>query len=141
LKQCGIFDIIYIPKTIFTKKNMKIYFSQVPHEDIDNFGDEGLFGPNEHGDYFYNQVEFGTNPGGTDEVAISDGCERYMPISIESIPDLIVALENCYNTKTQMNNLKKVIAVVESDTEAYVHDDHIHYDRESVQDAFNSVTD
>jgi hypothetical protein len=119
---------------------MKIYFSQVPHTDIDTFGDDGLFGPNKDGDFFYNQVEFGTNPGGTDEVAISDGCDRYMPISIESIPDLIVALETCYNTKTQMDNLNKVIAVVESDTEAYVHEDHIHYDRESVQEAIDSVT-
>jgi hypothetical protein len=119
---------------------MKIYFSQVPADDVDNFGDEGLFGPNQNGDYFYNQVEFGTNPGGTDEVAISDCCDRYMPISIDSIPDLIVALETCYNTKTQMDNHAKVIAVVESDTEAYVHDDHIHYDRESVQEAIDSVT-
>jgi hypothetical protein len=119
---------------------MKIYFSQVPHFDIDTFGDEGLFGPNENGDFFYNQVEFGTNPGGTDEVAISDGCDRYMPISIESIPDLIVALQNCYNTKMELDARDKVLAIVESDTEAYVHEDHIHYDRESVQEAIDSVT-
>jgi len=118
---------------------MKIYFSKVPASDVDNFGDEGLFGPNESGDFFYNQVEFGTNPGGTDEVAISDGCERYMPISIESIPDLIVVLEECYNTKTRMDSLNKVIAIVESDTEAYVDENHVHYNRESVQEAIDSV--
>jgi hypothetical protein len=118
---------------------MKIYFSKVPASDVDNFGDEGLFGPNADGDFFYNQVEFGTNPGGTDEVAISDGCNRYIPVSIESIPDLVHALVTCYNTKTQMDTLHKVIAVVESDTEAYVDEDEIHYDRESVQDAIDSV--
>jgi hypothetical protein len=118
---------------------MKIYFSQVPAEDVDNFGDEGLFGPNQNGDYFYNQVEFGTNPGGTDEVAISDGCNRYMPISTENIPELIAAL-------TQIQVLKRVIdlgnttsTLAESDTEAYVHEHHVHFDRESLQDAVDSA--
>ena len=119
---------------------MKIYFSQVPHEDIDTFGDEGLLGPNKHGDFFYNQVEFGTNPGGIDEVAISDGCDRYIPICVDTIPELIEALTVIYNTKTQLDLRNAVLAVVESNAEGYVHDDHIHFDRESVQEAIDSVT-
>lgn len=118
---------------------MKIYFSQVPHEDVDNFGDEGLFGPNKDGDFFYNQVEFGTNPGGTDEVAISDGCNRFIPITVESIPELITALQTCYNLKSHIDLKNQIEAVAESETEAYVHEDHVHFNRESVQDAIKSV--
>lgn len=119
---------------------MKIYFSQVPHEDIDTFGDEGLLGPNKAGDFFYNQVEFGTNPGGTEEVAISDGCGRYMPICVDTIPELIEALTVLYNTKTQLDLRDKVLAIVESDAEGYVHEDHVHFDRESVQNAIDSAS-
>lgn len=119
---------------------MKIYFSQVPHDDIDTWGDEGLLGPNKEGDFFYNQIEFGTNPGGTDEVAISDGCNRYMPICVDTIPELIAALTVVYNTKTQLDLRDKVLAIVNGDTEAYVHEDHVHFDRESVQGAIDSVT-
>ena len=119
---------------------MKIYFSQVPHEDIDTFGDEGLLGPNKHGDFFYNQVEFGTNPGGIDEVAISDGCNRYMPISIESIPELIRVLDFFYNSKVELDKRDRVLAIVESESEGYVHEDHFHFDGESIQEAIDSVT-
>ena len=117
---------------------MKIYFSQVPHEDVDNFGDEGLLGPNKDGDFFYNQVEFGTNPGGLDEVAISDGCGRYIPICVDTIPELISALVQCYDMKKVINLSNNISTVAESDVEGYVHDDHVHFERESVQEAINS---
>jgi hypothetical protein len=117
---------------------MKIYFSQVPHNDVDNFGDEGLMGPNKHGDFFYNQLEFGTNPGGLDEVAISDSCDRYMPICVDTIPELIAALLQCYNLSKAIDLSNNITAVAESDTEAYVHDDHVHFDRKSIQDIVNS---
>jgi len=119
---------------------MKIYFSKVPHSDIDTFGDDSLFGPNKDGDYFYNQVEYGTHPGGIEEVAISDSCARYIPICVENIPELIEALTVIYNTKTQLDLRDKVLAIVESDAEGYVHDDHIHFDRESVQEAIDSAS-
>lgn len=119
---------------------MKIYFSKVPHSDVDNFGDEGLFGPNKDGDFFYNQLEFGTNPGGLDEVAISDSCNRYLPLCVDNIPDLMEALTMFYNTKTQIDLRDKVLAVVESDAEGYVDDDQILFDRESVQNAIDSAS-
>lgn len=117
---------------------MKIYFSQVPHEDIDTFGDEGLLGPSKDGDFFYNQVEFGTNPGGIDEVAISDGCGRYIPICIDTLPELIEVLTVLYNTKQQLDLRDKVLAIVESNAEGYAHNDHIHFDTESVQAAIDA---
>jgi hypothetical protein len=119
---------------------MKIYFSKVPHTDVDTFGDDSLLGPNKAGDYFYNQVEFGTNPGGVEEVAISDSCDRYVPICVDTIPELIEALTVIYNTKTQLDLRDKVLAIVESDAEGYVHDDHIHFDRESIQEAIDSAS-
>jgi hypothetical protein len=118
---------------------MKIYFSQVPNSDIDTYGDEGLLGPNKAGEFFYNSVEFGTNPGGTEEVSIADGCNRYMPISIENLPELISALTVIYNTKTQMDLLQQVTAIAESDAEGYVNEDRVYFDKESVQDIVNSI--
>jgi len=118
---------------------MKIYFSKVPHSDIDTFGDDGLLGPNEGGDFFYNQVEFGTNPGGVDEVAISDGCNRYIPICVDNIPELVAALTHCYNLKRVIDMGNNLTAVAESDTYGYVHEDHVDYDRESVQEAINTA--
>ncbi len=118
---------------------MKIYFSKVPHSDIDNFGDDSLLGPNKEGEYFYNQVEFGTNPGGVDEVAISDSCNRYIPISVETIPELISALVQCYNMKNMINLGNNVTAVAESSVEAYVYDDKTHFDRESIQEVIDSA--
>lgn len=118
---------------------MKIYFSQVPDSDIDTYGDEGLLGPNKAGEFFYNSVEFGTNPGGTEEVCIADGCNRYMPISVDNIPELISALKVMYSAKTQMDHLQQVTAIAESDTEGYVNEGQVYFDGESVQDIVNSA--
>lgn len=65
---------------------MKYYFGNVPAEDVEAFGAEDLF---EHeGSYYYNCVEFGTNPGGVEDFMISDTCGRSIPISTEMIPGL-----------------------------------------------------
>lgn len=42
---------------------------------------------------FYYGVEFGSNPGGTDEVRIFDGCNRFIPIDMTSVEPMIKALE------------------------------------------------
>jgi hypothetical protein len=108
--------------------NMKINFAQVPANDVDTFGDEGLFGPDESGDFYYNYVEYGTNPGGTDEVAIHDGCNRFMPIAVENIPDLIAALDECYKISQSLRMAEKTEAYVTSDTQAYVTETAIEYE-------------
>ena len=114
---------------------MKINFAQVPHEDVDMFGEENLFGPNEDGEFFYNYVEFGTNPGGMDEVSIVDGCNRYMPISVEHIPELVVALSECYKIYCELNLAENTKEYAESDSEAYVHNSQVKHDTESVSQA------
>lgn len=107
---------------------MKINFAQVTPQDVDTFGEEGLFGPDEAGNFYYNYVEFGTNPGGTEEVAISDGCNRTIPLTIDSIPDLIAALRECYKIAKALESSQRIQDYVSADTQAYVSDDTIDYE-------------
>jgi hypothetical protein len=107
---------------------MKINFALVSEENLEFDGTEDLFGPDDYGNYFYNTVEFGTNPGGLDEVTIHDTCERYMPISIEAIPELVMALQECYRIAQHLKKAEEVQeAVLAEDTEAVVTDDGIEY--------------
>lgn len=65
---------------------MKYYFGKVPAQDVEMFGEDGLF---EHeGEYFYNQLEIGSNPGGTEDFLISDTAGRSIPIATDMIPEL-----------------------------------------------------
>jgi hypothetical protein len=111
---------------------MKINFSQVPANDVDLFGDENLFGPDNNGNFYYNYLEFGTNPGGTDEVAITDGCGRYMPIAVDTIPDLVAALEEVARISGTLNLARQLEMYAESPSEAYVENDQVRHDPESV---------
>ena len=70
---------------------MKYLFAQVQPQDVDMFGRDGLFEAD--GEYFYNQVEIGTNPGGMEDFTISDTCNRSVPLSVDSIDALIEVLQ------------------------------------------------
>lgn len=99
---------------------MKINFAQVPAADVDMFGDEGLFGPDFAGNFYYNYLEFGTNPGGTDEVAIADGCGRYMPIPVENIPNLVDALLTVYRMHLTQKSAQDELDFITSDDELFI---------------------
>jgi len=99
---------------------MKINFARVQNEDLDFFTESNVFGPDENGDFYYNYVEFGTNPGGTEEVIIADGCDRYMPICVEHIPELMLALKECYKLYNKLQKAESLQELVEGQTEAYV---------------------
>lgn len=75
---------------------MNIYFGRANEDEFDI---SDLFEVDEHGEtnYYYNGVEFGTNPGGVEEVRIFDTCNRSIPICVESIPELVAALQHCWN--------------------------------------------
>lgn len=107
---------------------MKINFSQVPANDVDVFGENGLFGPDESGNFYYNYIEFGTNPGGTDEVAIVDGCDRFMPISVDSIPDLVTALGECYKIAKALEASNRIQDYVTQDNQAYITESEVEYE-------------
>lgn len=65
---------------------MKYYFGKVPQRDVEMFGTDELF--QHDGEYFYNQVEIGSNPGGREDFVISDTCGRSIPVSTDMIPGL-----------------------------------------------------
>ena len=111
---------------------MKINFAQVPAQDVDTFGESGLFGPDRGGNFYYNYLEFGTNPGGTDEVSITDGCGRYMPIAVDNIPDLIAALTEVARISDTLTLARQLEMYAESTSEAYVENDQVRHDPESV---------
>lgn len=71
---------------------MKYFIGQMPQADVDMFGPEDAF---EHeGDYYYNMVEFGSNPGGMDDFVITDSVGRSIPLSIDHLDVLIQCLED-----------------------------------------------
>ena len=111
---------------------MKINFAQVSAQDVDVFGDDNLFGPDHSGNFYYNYLEFGTNPGGVEEVAITDGCGRYMPIAVDNIPDLIAALTEVARISDKLTLARQLEMYVESTSEAYVENDQVRHDPESV---------
>lgn len=78
---------------------MKIYFGKIDQETIDQFGVDGAF---EHeGEFYWFQMEYGTNPGGMDEVAITDTCGRYLPMPLEYIE----ILQNVMNVALLSNEV------------------------------------
>jgi hypothetical protein len=113
---------------------MKIYFNQVPDSDVQFFDGSGLFGPNDYGNFFYNYVEYGSNPGGLEEVMIVDGCDREIPVNMEAVPDLIRALEKSYEMWMHIKTSDSFAKIAQnSEVELYVEDSRITVSRESVQ--------
>jgi hypothetical protein len=93
---------------------MKIYFGNA---NDDMFGD-GLFEVNDS-QYYYG-VEHGTGPGGLDEVRIFDGCNRYLPIHNEAIPELIAALQEVRKIDEAVQLAKEMTDRAESNAQGYV---------------------
>lgn len=119
---------------------MKIYFNQVPDSDVQFFGDSGLFGPNDSDNFFYNYVEYGSNPGGLEEVMIVDGCDREIPINMEAVPDLIRALEKAYGMWMHIKTREYFAKIAQnSEVELYVEDSRIAVNSESVQNAIGDA--
>lgn len=114
---------------------MKIYFGEVDHIDIEDFGDEGSFEVLDDGitRWFHQGVEWGTNPGGIEEVTIFDGCNRSIPVYIESVPQLVEALNKCYNNYMQIQDGINVQTAAESDAVSIVEgNDYFEYEVKSL---------
>jgi hypothetical protein len=87
---------------------MKYYFGKVPAEDVELFGSDTLF---EHeGEFYYNQIEIGSNPGGLDDFVISDTCGRSLPVSTDMIGGLARVL---LDIKLMLGTLKEAEALQE----------------------------
>ena len=93
---------------------MKIYFGNA---NDDMFAD-GTFEVNDN--HFYYGVEHGTGPGGIDEVRIFDGCNRYLPVHMEAIAELIAALEEIQTINKAVQEARRLTDRAESDVEGYV---------------------
>lgn len=98
---------------------MNIYFGRAQQDEFD-FSD--LFRVKTDGgtEYFYQAVEFGTNPGGLDEVRIYDTCNRSIPICVESIPELVEALNHCYNMHNNYTAAVNALSRAETNNTAVV---------------------
>lgn len=99
---------------------MQIYFGAVPQDEV--FDADAMFVSDKDDDnYFYYGIEYGSNPGGTDEVLVYDGLDRYVPVDIESVPAMIKALETAYLLHTTVAKAQAQIdtisGIVESDDE------------------------
>lgn len=94
---------------------MKYFFGQVPHQDVDMFGEDGLFEYN--GDFYYNMVEFGTNPGGEEDLVIADTVGRLVPVSIDHIGTLIQVLQDIQNTLDEVETGKSAHAAIFDENE------------------------
>ena len=93
---------------------MKIYFGNA---NDDMFGD-GLFEVADN-QYYYG-VEHGTGPGGMDEVRLFDGCNRYLPVHVEAIPELIAVLQEVQRIGEAVKRAQQMTERAESDIEGHV---------------------
>lgn len=101
---------------------MNIYFSRAPEFELDT---DDLFEVERNGElqYYYQAVEFGTNPGGLDEVRIHDTVGRSVPICIETIPELVEALQHCFNLHEKFRKAKERLELAETDAVAVAEED------------------
>lgn len=106
---------------------MRVYFAPVNETELEDFGADGLL---EHKDEFYNyMVEFGTNPGGTDDIMLHDGCGRRFPVSVEHLAQLQTALVEIAAVSQEIQAGKQLEAyIMDSDTVATMCEyGHLHY--------------
>lgn len=75
---------------------MQIYFGAVHTDEVIDPSCM-LVSENDDDNFYYYGVEYGSNPGGTDEVLIYDTVGREVPIDSENIPALIDALKLAYS--------------------------------------------
>jgi hypothetical protein len=91
---------------------MKIYFGAVDINEV--FDPTGMFAcPGNHDELFYYGIEFGSNPGGTDELCIFDGCDRSIPVDMASVEPMIKALERILVNYHALEVAKDIKANVE----------------------------
>lgn len=88
---------------------MQIYFGRVPHNEVsaeyDYFAHEDSLGDQTH--YWYG-VEYGTGPEGVDGITIYDSVNRSIPIDIDSVSELILALQEVLVWQQDFEDYKSI---------------------------------
>lgn len=94
---------------------MQIYFGSVPQEGSvggENFVFENILG--EVTEYWYS-VEYGSGPEGKDGITIMDTCDRYLPIDMDNVPGLILALQEALAKHEELKAFKVVMEEIARD--------------------------
>jgi hypothetical protein len=84
---------------------MQIYFGKASDEVIDATNYSGLFIGQDSESFYTYGIDFGTTD--TDEIVIYDGFDRRVPIDVDSIDDLIAALERIQHLISQVKDAEK----------------------------------
>ena len=91
---------------------MHIYFGGLDMESATDT--DTMFASSDCSDHlFYYGVEFGSNPGGFEDLVIYDGIGRSLPVDIESVPALIRTLQQVLEASKNIDyleNLKEYIS-------------------------------
>lgn len=106
---------------------MKFYFGQVPERDVETFGAEGLYYNEDN--YYYYCVEFGSNPGGVDDIVLRDTAGRMVPVATQYMLELATILAECNNIYCELENARALVQELENlEGTASVVGDNINYD-------------
>lgn len=97
---------------------MNFYFGNATKQELDMMGTEDLFEHN--GEFYYYNLEFGSNPGGLDEVALHDTSGRSLPICVDFLHQLNTALVECLAIRKKLEEADAVHSMLESDDIATV---------------------
>lgn len=100
---------------------MKIYFGAVPSE-FEDENENPLVSSSCDDKTFYYYVEFGTNPGGTDEFTIGDSVGRTIPIDMQNVDGLVKALTAVVSAYDAMRVAEVVQNMVFSETSEFHYD-------------------
>ena len=92
---------------------MRFFIGKVPARDVEMFGEEGLY--EYDGDLYYHMIEWGTNPGGSEDFVISDGIGRSIPLSTDHLDALIEAFVDIRDTLQIVEDGKAAEAAIYSE--------------------------
>lgn len=106
---------------------MRIFIGEASAQDMEVFGTDGLI--ENQGSFYSLEVEYGSNPGGTEDVVIRDGCGRSIPVSVQDVFALCKALSECSNINHELVEAARLQDFVENaENTAYICEHgHLHY--------------
>jgi len=103
---------------------MQIFFSETNLnsniEDEDTSGTFSVVDDNDNTRYFYAGVEYGEC---FDDLTIFDGCGRKVPISVDDVPSLVLALNKCYSNYRELKKARELEVTIQSNTSYFVEKD------------------
>jgi hypothetical protein len=96
---------------------MQIYFGKATDEVIDATNYSGLFIGQDSESFYTYGIDFGTVD--TDEIIIYDGFDRRVPIDVDSIDELISALEKVKDLIDEVKSVERFKANISNSNFSY----------------------